>query len=161
MSGTAHCAGCGRPAPECPGCAGPYDPDRFCTACGRRMAVQVTPTGWHGRCRACGDVLFPLRARCPACASTDVERILLPRRGTLWTWTTQGFEPGAPPYVRDPGEFEPFAVGYVEFPGLVRIEGRLTEPDPERLRIGMEMEVVALEREHGVTYAFAPVAGPA
>ena len=29
-----------------------------------------------GRCRACGDVLFPLRARCPACASTDVERIL-------------------------------------------------------------------------------------
>ena len=114
-----------------------------------------------GRCRACGDVLFPLRARCPACASTDVERILLPRRGTLWTWTTQGFEPGAPPYVRDPGEFEPFAVGYVEFPGLVRIEGRLTEPDPERLRIGMEMEVVALEREHGVTYAFAPVAGPA
>ena len=43
----------------------------------------------------------------------------------------------------------------------MRIEGRLTEPDPERLRIGMPMEVVALEREHGVTYAFAPVEEPA
>jgi uncharacterized OB-fold protein len=86
-----------------------------------------------------------------------MERLLLPRRGTLWTWTTQGFEPGVPPYVPDPGVFEPFAIGYVEFPGLLRVEGRLTEPSPERLRIGMAMEVVALERAHGVTYAFAPV----
>jgi uncharacterized OB-fold protein len=84
--------------------------------------------------------------------------MLLPPRGTLWTWTTQGFEPSSPPYVRDRGEFEPFGVGYVEFPGLLRVEGRLTEPDPERLRIGMAMEVVGLERPSGTTYAFAPVA---
>ena len=43
----------------------------------------------------------------------------------LWTWTTQGFEP-KPPYVAD-GEFEPYGVGYVEFPGFLRVEGRLTE----------------------------------
>ena len=82
-------------------------------------------------------------------------RELLPQRGTLWTWTTQGFEP-KPPFVRD-GEFEPYAVGYVEFPGLLRVEGRLTESDPTLLRIGMDVEVVALERPNGVTYAFAPV----
>jgi uncharacterized OB-fold protein len=86
-----------------------------------------------------------------------MEAVVLPRRGTLWTWTTQGFEPKAPPYVPDGGEFEPFGVGYVEFPGFLRVEGRLTEADPTRLRIGMPMEVVALERPSGTTYAFAPV----
>jgi uncharacterized OB-fold protein len=81
--------------------------------------------------------------------------MLLPARGTLWTWTTQGFEP-KPPYVPDEGEFEPYGVGYVEFEGYLRVEGRLTEADPGRLRIGMPMEVVALERGGRVSYAFAP-----
>ena len=108
-----------------------------------------------GRCRECDAVTFPLRARCPACTG-ELERIVLPLRGTLWTWTTQGFEPPSPPYLPD-GEFEPFAVGYVEFEGLLRVEGRLTESSPDRLRIGMPMEVVPLERGEHVTYAFAPV----
>ncbi len=113
-----------------------------------------------GRCRECGSVAFPFRARCPACGG-DLERMLLPPRGTLWTWTTQGFEPPTPPYVPDAAadEFVPFAVGYVEFDGLLRVEGRLTEPDPERLQIGMPVEVVALERGDHVTFAFAPVDG--
>ena len=111
-----------------------------------------------GRCGGCGDVTFPLRARCPGCGG-DLERLLLPPRGTLWTWTTQGFEPPSPPYVGETGgdEFAPFAVGYVEFDGLLRVEGRLTEPEPDRLKIGMPMEVVALERGDRVTYAFKPV----
>jgi uncharacterized OB-fold protein len=110
-----------------------------------------------GRCADCGEVTFPLRARCPACGGEE-ERVLLPPRGTLWTWTTQGFEPPMPPYRPDAdGEFAPFAVGYVEFDGLLRVEGRLTEPEPERLRIGMPMEVVALARDNRVTFAFAPV----
>jgi uncharacterized protein len=106
-----------------------------------------------GRCRACGALSFPLRGRCPSCGG-DVERELLPGRGTLWTWTTQGFEP-KPPYVAD-GEFEPYGVGYLELPGLLRVEGRLTTADG--LRIGMELEVVAVERAGRTTYAFAPVA---
>jgi uncharacterized OB-fold protein len=87
-----------------------------------------------------------------------VERVSLPRRGTLWTWTTQGFEPPSPPYrpESDGGEFEPYAVGYVELPGFLRVEGRLTESRPERLRIGMPMEVVAVTRGDRVTFAFAP-----
>ena len=36
------------------------------------------------------------------------------------------------------------------------MEGRLTEADPERLRIGMPMEVVSIQRGGRVTYAFAP-----
>jgi uncharacterized OB-fold protein len=111
-----------------------------------------------GKCGGCAEVTFPLRARCPACGG-ELARILLPSRGTLWTWTTQGFEPPTPPYLPDApdGEFAPFAVGYVELDGLLRVEGRLTEAEPERLRIGMPMEVVALERGDRVTYAFRPV----
>ena len=111
-----------------------------------------------GKCGGCAEVTFPLRARCPACGG-ELERILLPPSGTLWTWTTQGFEPPTPPYLPDgpDGEFAPFAVGYVEFAGLLRVEGRLTDADPERLQIGMPMEVVALERGERTTYAFGPV----
>jgi uncharacterized OB-fold protein len=104
-----------------------------------------------GRCRACRALTFPPRARCPSCGG-EAERELLPRRGTLWTWTTQGFEP-KPPYVADV-EFEPYGVGYLEFPGLLRVEGRLTTA--EGLAIGMEMDVVAVERAGRTTYAFAP-----
>ena len=50
-----------------------------------------------------------------------------------------------------------YGVGYVEFDGYLRVEGRLTETDPERLRIGMPMEVVAVRRGGRVSYAFAPV----
>jgi uncharacterized OB-fold protein len=105
-----------------------------------------------GRCRTCTGLTFPLRERCPSCGG-DTERELLPGRGTLWTWTTQGFEP-KPPYVGEDA-FEPYGVGYVELPGLLRVEGRLTTPDG--LRIGMEMEVVVVERAGRMTYAFAPV----
>jgi uncharacterized protein len=105
-----------------------------------------------GRCRRCDGLTFPLRERCPSCGG-GTERELLPGRGTLWTWTTQGFEP-KPPYVGE-GEFEPYGVGYLELPGLLRVEGRLTTADG--LRIGMEMDVVAVERAGRLTYAFAPV----
>jgi len=99
---------------------------------------------------------FPPRDRCAACGG-EVERILLPGRGTLWTWTTQGFEP-KPPYVADgDGEFVPYGVGYVEVAGFLRVEGRLTEADPARLAIGMPVSVVAVERAGRTTFAFAPV----
>jgi uncharacterized OB-fold protein len=98
---------------------------------------------------------FPLRERCPSCGGA-AERELLPPRGTLWTWTTQGFEP-KPPYVADgDSAFVPYGVGYVELDGYLRVEGRLTEGDPERLRIGMPMRVVAVMRGDRVSYAFAP-----
>ena len=106
-------------------------------------------------CSACGAVAFPVRERCPACGSREVAETLVPERGTLWTWTTQGFEPKSPPYVPD-GKFAPFAVGYVEFPGHLRVEGRLTESDPARLRIGMPMRVVAYDHAGVSSYAFAP-----
>jgi uncharacterized protein len=111
------------------------------------------------RCRDCGVVTFPAQGSCPACTSLAVEERLLSRRGTLYTWTVQGFRP-KPPYA-GPDEFEPFGVGYVELPGEVRVEARLTVADPVRLRIGMPMELVIVPFGEKVTYAFAPPDGSA
>jgi uncharacterized OB-fold protein len=111
-------------------------------------------------CRRCGVVAFPRQSSCAACTSTDVEPRELARRGTLWTWTIQCFPPKSPPYAGDPADFEPYGVGYVELPAEVRVEGRLTEADPERLRIGMPMELVLIPSPAGngdTTYAFRPV----
>lgn len=95
------------------------------------------------RCNDCGIASFPVAQSCMACSGQDVTVEELPRRGTLWTWTVQRFMPKSP-YKSDETEqtFQPYGVGYVELPGGVRVEGRLTENDPAKLRIGMPMEVV-------------------
>ena len=110
-----------------------------------------------GRCEGCGEVMFPLRACCPACAAPGVARILLPESGRLWTWTIQGFEPKSPPYRSSDAEFAPFGVGYVELEGHLRVEARLTVADPARLRIGMPVELTCVEDDGRRIFAFAPV----
>ncbi|MED5393249.1 MAG: OB-fold domain-containing protein, partial [Actinomycetota bacterium] len=81
----------------------------------------------------------------------------------LWTWTIQGYPPKTPPYVGLVGDdFEPFGVGYVELPGELRVEARLTENDPSLLWIGMPMTLTLLpltineSGEEVATFAFAP-----
>jgi hypothetical protein len=53
------CDGCGRPLAEgdhdrCRRRRAATDPPRFCVACGRKLVVQVLPTGWTARCVRCG-----------------------------------------------------------------------------------------------------------
>lgn len=95
------------------------------------------------RCRHCGIASFPAAQSCMACSGQDVTIEELPGRGTLWTWTIQQFMPKTPYRSNETAAtFKPYGVGYVELPGGVRVEGRLTENDPQKLRIGMPMEVV-------------------
>jgi uncharacterized OB-fold protein len=105
-------------------------------------------------------VTFPSQGSCPRCTSLHVREHLLARRGTLWSWTIQCFAPKSPPYaVNDSDSFEPYGVGYIELPGEVRVEARLTVADPDELRIGMPMELtlIAAPGAQGVvTFAFAP-----
>jgi len=116
------------------------------------------------RCTACAIVTFPAQGSCPRCASTEMEEHLLARRGRLWAWTTQDFPPPAPPYSGPSGkDFVPFGVGYVELPGEVKVETRLTESDPDVLAIGMEMKLTLVpfrtddDGNEVVTFAFRPV----
>ena len=118
------------------------------------------------KCGACAEITFPRQDSCPACAGREVEDVLLSQRGTLWTFTVQHFPPPVPfigPTDRE--SFEAFGVGYVELPEGIRVEGRLTENDPERLEIGMEMELSIekfVEDDQGrdvMTFAWRPLTG--
>jgi uncharacterized OB-fold protein len=119
------------------------------------------------QCAGCGLVRFPAGSACERCGGTQAAERLLSGRGTLWTFTTQGFRPPGPPYDGSDtaATFEPYALGYVELPGEVMVEARLTEPDPARLAIGQPMRLaivpyrVSADGSQVMTFAFAPVDG--
>ncbi|MGO9189733.1 MAG: Zn-ribbon domain-containing OB-fold protein [Streptosporangiaceae bacterium] len=116
------------------------------------------------RCAGCGLVGFPAGPACQRCGGTEVTQTLLKDRGTLWTFTTQNFRPPSPPYDGTEGAetFLPYALGYVELPGEVMVEARLTESDPARLAIGQPMRLVIVpytvqaDGTEVLTFAFAP-----
>jgi uncharacterized OB-fold protein len=116
------------------------------------------------RCGVCGATTFPVQQWCPRCSSPEMSELLLPRRGTLIAWTTQGFLPGPPYAGRETAEnFTPFGVGLVQLGDVVRVEGRLTENDPAKLQFGMEVELTMVpftsddDGNEIVTFAFQPV----
>ncbi len=69
-----------------------------------------------------------------------------------------------PPYIGPTGEdFVPFGVGLVQLDDVVRVEGRLTENDPEKLKWGgMDVELTMIpfatdaDGNEVVTFAFQP-----
>lgn len=114
-----------------------------------------------GRCESCGETTFPRPDSCRGCGGDRVVPVGLADRGVLWSWTIQRFPPPSPPYVPAGDEFTPFGLGYVELPGEVIVEARLTESDPACLRIGMPMRLTGLQVPDGTggtatTFAFAP-----
>ena len=135
----------------------------------REDILALTPDGPRligSRCKKCDNHVFPFTKGCARCTATEMERVELGTRGKLWAWTIQGFPPKAPPYLgeADPSKFRPYGVGYVEPPGQVKVEARLTEADPRKLQTGIPMELVTVPLRKDangneiVTYAFAPIA---
>jgi uncharacterized OB-fold protein len=118
-------------------------------------------------CNKCGATAFPVQQWCPRCSAGEMEDVLLPRRGTLVAWTTQGFPPGAPYKGPTGKDFVPFGVGLVQLgmqdEAVIRVEGRLTENDPAKLRFGQEVELTMIpfttdeDGNEVVTFAFQPV----
>lgn len=117
------------------------------------------------RC-ACGTVAFPPQSNCPRCGGAMTTE-QLPRRGTLWTFTTQGFRPKPPPegYYLGPesdDDFVPYFLGYVELSGACKVETRLVGDD---FTIGDEMELVIVpfrtdtNGNEIMTFAFRKVSG--
>ncbi|TVS18312.1 MAG: Zn-ribbon domain-containing OB-fold protein [Gammaproteobacteria bacterium] len=118
------------------------------------------------RCNNCGTTSFPSQTSCPRCCSEDVTPCELATRGTLWSFTIQGFLPKSPPYAGEEtaATFQPYGVGYVELPDQVRVVSRLKVSSPEELEIGMDMELVfepfRVDEDGAeiISYAFRPVA---
>ena len=113
-----------------------------------------------GRRKADGEMRFPMPAGPEARLYDPVE---LCGEGHLWSFTVQRFRPKTPPYIGDDDEktFRPFAVGYVEFPGQLIVEGRIEIDDFSKLRIGQPMclslaPFATSSRGVLTTYAFRP-----
>jgi uncharacterized OB-fold protein len=102
------------------------------------------------RCKVCGDTFFPSRDFCanPDCGSQEVEEIQLSKRGKLYSYTIQYYQPPKPfvsvsPYV-------PLGIGLVEFPEGVRICGQMVDCNPEldlKLNLDVEMVIDALDEK--------------
>ncbi|WP_295528462.1 OB-fold domain-containing protein [Novosphingobium sp. Chol11] len=105
-----------------------------------------------GRRHADGEIVFPYPG---GDAAANYEAIGLSRTGTLWSWTIQTFRPKSPPY-DGPEVFEPFALGYVELPGEVIVETRLTQATGLKIGMPVELVIVPFDATRS-TYAFKPV----
>ena len=144
-------------------------PEQFPFAPGVFTWPAERPQLIGSRCGQCEGLAFPAQEVCPRCGLEGMAEYELSRRGRLYSWTTQGFLPKEP-YAGDetPKTFRPFGVGLVELEGGLRVEGRLTEADPEKLAFDMEVEldVIPFRHEAGedgapdreiMVYVFKPV----
>lgn len=83
------------------------------------------PTLTGSRCSDCRNVAYPAARGCQRCGAAAMVEIPLSASGRVWGWTVQRFAPKSPPYVPPAEGFTPFAVGYVELPEGVKVQGVL------------------------------------
>ena len=99
------------------------------------------------RCPLCATVVFPPRqGNCPnpSCESDELDCVPLSRRGTLWSYTENRYQPPTPYPQSDP--FEPFAIAAVnlEAEGIIvlgKVAGQTLAAD---LTVGMPMELTTM-----------------
>lgn len=98
---------------------------------------EMPPRLVGGRNLTTGRIVFP----CPP--GKAYEPYPLGRTGTVWSYTIQRYRPKSPPYM-GPDAFRPWPVAYVELPGEVIVEARLTNVAFEDIKIGMPVELVQI-----------------
>ncbi len=99
-----------------------------------------------------GEIVFPFPE---GEAGASMEPVALSRRGKLWSWTRQDFEPKEP--YAGPKPFRPYLIGYVELPGEVIVESRIVGAELADLKLGMPVELTIVPfDESRATFAFAP-----
>ncbi len=92
------------------------------------------------RCKSCGEQFFIRRDLCESCQGRELEDILLGNRGKLYAFSVM-YYPAPPPY-KPPDPFVPYGLGWIEMPGGTVLYSLLTENDPKKLNVGMDMELV-------------------
>ncbi len=115
------------------------------------------------RCASCGSHYFPksLSCRNPQCRDKQVADVLLSRKGILYSYTVQTYQPPALFRIDD---WKPYAIGMVELPEGLRVIGMLTGIANADIHIGMAVEMVLeplYRDEQGqavLTYKFKPAA---
>ena len=99
-----------------------------------RAAPRAAPTSFPRETFFCKN---------PACAGREFDEVELSRRGTLWCYTNNCYQPPAP-YVPVADPFVPFAIAAVELATeqIVVLGQVVAGVDVEQLTIGSEMELV-------------------
>ena len=86
------------------------------------------------RCRSCGAFMWPVRARCVECFSSDVEWEAASGRAELYSFVVV--------HQRYPGFEEPYVLATVQTPEGVRFNTSIVGADADQLTIGMQLTVV-------------------
>jgi uncharacterized OB-fold protein len=108
------------------------------------MMVLPSPDGEPGhllgsKCRDCEELFFVERQICENCNGQNLETTTLSSTGKLYAFSVM-YYPAPPPYQK-PDPFEPYGVGWIELPEGLVLYSLLTENDPEKLKIGMDVEL--------------------
>ena len=104
-----------------------------------------TPALLGTRCTACGTYFFPREeafCRNPDCRGREFEEVELSRRGRIWSFTDNRYQP-PPPFV-SPDPFVPYAIAAVELAAERLVVLGQLEPgvDTATLHAGQEVELV-------------------
>jgi uncharacterized OB-fold protein len=85
-----------------------------------RLDAAGKPHLVGGRCKGCGALSFPLAEVCTSCLSEDIEMVSLGDEGTLYSYSIVHQAPK--------GWTVPYALGYVDLPGDVRVLAHIDVP---------------------------------
>jgi len=118
------------------------------------------------RCKECGTINFPPRRICIGCNKpTEFEEVKLSGRGKIYSYTV--IARGATVYEQADEALVggSFAVALVELEEGVRVIAQLTDCDPYKVEVGMEVEAVlrrVYEQDGIIRYGlkFRPVRFP-
>jgi hypothetical protein len=97
------------------------------------------------RCTSCGTYAFPKESyfcRNPECRSMEFEETELSRTGTVWSYTSAGYQPPKPYVSADP--FVPFPIAAVELAAeqMVVLGQVVADVDVTELTVGAKVELV-------------------
>jgi uncharacterized protein len=102
------------------------------------------------RCSACGYLQHPPDVICTECQQSELEPLEVSGQGHLYSFAVaeRAFHPGFVSHL-------PYVVALVEQPGL-RLFTNVVEADPDRLWVGMPLEVVFEKRDNVWLPQFRP-----
>ncbi len=86
------------------------------------------------RCSACKELRHPPRPSCPRCTSLDWDTVLSGGNGEVYSFIVHHHPPVY-------GFEVPFAIALIELEEGTRIVGNLPGVPPEKVRVGMPVEV--------------------